>query len=601
MSESAHPGSVTETWRPKSGSTPFDNYQLLGVLGQGGMGTVYKAFHLRLKRFVAIKVLRIDQIPGPDLVARFLREMQAVGQMDHPNVVRAADAGKKNGVFYLIMEYLEGADLSRLVAERGPLEAADACELARQTAVGLDYIHQTLVHRDVKPSNLILTTAGVVKILDLGLARLHEIGAAGGEFTPTGSALGTYDYLAPEQAVASSRVDGRADIYSLGCTLFKLLTGRPPFPGPEYASAAQKLHAHGNVPLTAAPNFASIPESLRPVLLRMTAKAPAGRYQTARDVAEALAPFAADSQLVRLLQSAPAATAPLLRPLPARPPENIERLTESPHETPLHIPGAPEFRTPAPRRRRRLPTVAALALGVALLLGLIALLLLRGGWIGAPTTPALDHPPIAPPGPEVDENDMLARRPVLLLPPKRNFQWHYDPGRREFSFLTNDLCLFQLGQAATDDYGFEVELSRTTQADDVGVFFGYRRGPEDGFKDLGRCYAFTIRALNPVVEKRQGAALELFPFRIDFETGQRARMGKLFSVPHDAPPLQDQRVSVQVERGVVTRLAFGRIDLTDQLKSLTPTPELAGGFGVFCERGSGFVRSATLLSPKTEN
>ena len=300
---------------------------------------------------------------------------------------------------------------------------------------------------------------------------------------------------------------------------------------------------------------------------------------------------------MRLLQSAPAAAAPWLRPLPARPPEDIERLTASPHETPLHIPGAPEFRSPAPRRRRRLPTVAASTLGAALLLGLIALLLLRSGWIGAPPTPAPDHPPIAP-GPEVDENDLLARRPVLLVQPKKDFQWHYDPGRREFSFLTNDLCLFQLGQAATDDYGFEVELSRTTQADDVGVFFGYRRGPEDGFKDLGRCYAFTIRPLNPIVEKRQGAALELFPFRIDFETGQRARMGKLLSVSRDAPPLQDQRVSVQVERGVVTRLAFGRIDLTDQLKSLPPTPELAGGFGVFCERGSGFVRSAMIFPPK---
>ncbi len=258
MSKSVHPESTTHTWRPKGAL--FDHYQLLGVIGQGGMGTVYKAYHLNLKRYVAIKVLRIDQISNSELKGRFLREMEAVGQMDHPNIVRASDAGKKNGVFYLVMEYLDGSDLSRLVSAHGPLCAADACELTRQAAVGLDYIHRTLVHRDIKPSNLVLTRSGVLKILDLGLARLHEVGA-GPEFTPTGSAVGTYDYLAPEQALASSQVDGRADIYSLGCTLFKLLTGRPPFAGPDYDSAARKLHAHGNIPLTAAPDFESVPEA----------------------------------------------------------------------------------------------------------------------------------------------------------------------------------------------------------------------------------------------------------------------------------------------------------------------------------------------------
>ncbi len=210
---------------------------------------------------------------------------------------------------------------------RGPLPAADACELARQAAVGLDYIHQTLVHRDVKPSNLILTPSGVVKILDLGLARLHEVGDWEG--TPTGFALGTYDYQAPEQALASSRVDGRADVYSLGCTLFKLLTGRPPFPGPEFDSAARKLQAHGTLPLTAAPDFPLVPEALRPVLLRMTAKDPAERYPSAGEVAEVLAPFAAGSQPARLLESAGAPVAPRVQPLPSRPPEEIARLTVS--------------------------------------------------------------------------------------------------------------------------------------------------------------------------------------------------------------------------------------------------------------------------------
>ncbi len=281
MSEVA-PANLTNSWHPDEFPILFERYQILGIIGEGGMGTVYKGYHLNLKRFVAIKTIRLDSTQRPELLARFLREMELVGQMDHPNVVRASDAGEKNGVFHLVMEYLTGSDLGRLLAERGRLTAADACELTRQTAVGLDYIHRTLIHRDIKPSNLMLTSAGQIKILDLGLARFHEAKTGREEQTPHGYVMGTFDYMAPEQAVAGAPVDGRADVYSLGCTLFQLLTGRVPFHAPDHDTPAKKLFAHCHVPLTSVGEFQTIPDYLRPIVERMTAKNPDDRYRSAR-------------------------------------------------------------------------------------------------------------------------------------------------------------------------------------------------------------------------------------------------------------------------------------------------------------------------------
>jgi hypothetical protein len=468
----------TNAWRPAGVPPLFDRYQVLGILGEGGMGTVYKAYHLSLKRHVAIKVLRLDGARHPDLVSRFLREMESVGQMDHPNVVRATDAGQKNGIFYLVMEYLTGSDLARLVAGRGPLGAADACELARQAAVGLDYAHRTLVHRDVKPSNLMLTPAGLVKVLDLGLARLHE--AEAGERTPEGCALGTYDYVAPEQAAGSARLDGRADVYSLGCTLFKLLTGRPPFDGPEYDTPARKLYAHGHVPLAAVPALAAVPEELRPVLLRMTAKAPGERFASAGEAARALAPFAAGAEPLRLL--GPDASEPPLAPLPQPPPAELTRLTDVPHETPL-APVMPSG--PAPAR----PRVGPLALLGA---GLLACALAVVAWLFAPglferNKPAPNEPPpeTAPRLRALDElptnslHLLLDRRPVVLgcdWDDRRKWQW--DRGRQEVEVKGIDSLLFQVGTTTRQRFAFQAGIAQAPWTGNVGVFWGYHEDAE---------------------------------------------------------------------------------------------------------------------------
>src|SRR5262249_33677503 len=159
----------------------------------------------------------------------------AGGRLEHPNLVRYTDAGEVEGKLFLVMELLDGEDLAKLVKARGPLPVAEACALVRQAALGLQHAHeQGLVHRDVKPSNLLLTTAGVVKVLDLGLARLCAAGPAGEALTSATQLMGTPDYMAPEQLLDSHAVDARTDLYSLGCTLYHLLAGDPPFGGPSY-------------------------------------------------------------------------------------------------------------------------------------------------------------------------------------------------------------------------------------------------------------------------------------------------------------------------------------------------------------------------------
>jgi serine/threonine protein kinase len=269
-------------------------YQVLARLGRGGMGEVYKARHRRLDKLVALKLLPADSRGSRELAARFQREMRAVGALDHPNVVEAYDAGEQSGVVYLAMKLIDGVDLDRLIKVRGPLPIAEACELVRQAAVGLHYLHQRgLVHRDVKPSNLMRTPDGAVKVLDLGLARWCIDAEEGHGLTATGRGMGAPDFLAPEQIENAVAADARADLYGLGGTLFYLLTGRAPFA--DSKSLFAKLEAHRSLPppdvCTLRPE---VPAELAALLHRLLAKQPEVRFATAAEVAAALAPFAGE-------------------------------------------------------------------------------------------------------------------------------------------------------------------------------------------------------------------------------------------------------------------------------------------------------------------
>jgi serine/threonine protein kinase len=281
---------VTETYTAPPKRERIGRYELLEKLGEGGMGAVYKARHLDLDKIVAVKLLTARLSSDAAAIERFRREMKAVGKLEHPNIVRAMDAGEENGTHYIAVEYIDGLDLATWIRRHGPAPIRQACEIVRQAAVGLDALHRAgLVHRDIKPSNLMLTPDGTVKILDLGLVRLHADTAPGAELTGTGQAMGTADYIAPEQVTDSHHVDIRADIYSLGCTFYKLLTGQAPFSVEKYATVGSKMVAHVNQPIPAIRRLRpDVPEEVAAILQRMVAKKPADRFLVPADLVAGL-------------------------------------------------------------------------------------------------------------------------------------------------------------------------------------------------------------------------------------------------------------------------------------------------------------------------
>jgi serine/threonine protein kinase/WD40 repeat protein len=304
---------------PLAGGPLVGPYRLGRLLGRGGMGTVYRATDTALGRAVALKVLPAGRAGDGDALARFRREVKAIGRLTGPHIVQALAAGEADGVPYLAMELVEGIDLARVVRRLGPLSTADACELARQAALGLREAHaQGLVHRDVKPSNLILgrgpadPPAGppLVKLLDLGLALCAGGCSGDGDpDTPTAdnALLGTRDYMSPEQWDDTHAVDARSDLYSLGCTLYHLVAGRPPFHGPGFESLPRKMTAHQSAtPEPPSRHRPGAPADLDSVILRMLAKSPAGRYPDATTTAAVLEPFAAGADLRALLDAAAA-------------------------------------------------------------------------------------------------------------------------------------------------------------------------------------------------------------------------------------------------------------------------------------------------------
>jgi serine/threonine-protein kinase len=266
------------------------SYVLLERLGEGGMGTVFKARHRRLGKVVALKVIRPERLGSPTAVRRFWREVRAAAQLDHPHIAHAYDADEVGGTHFLVLEYVAGPDLARLAESGGPLPVDLACDCARQAALGLQHAHERgMVHRDVKPQNLLLAPGGRVKVLDLGLARFGQAADASqssSHLTREEAVMGTPDYMAPEQAVDAHTADGRADVYSLGCTLYFLLSGQVPFPG---GTALKKMFRHCWVePEPVERLRPGVPPAVAAVVRGMMAKRPERRYQTPAEAAAAL-------------------------------------------------------------------------------------------------------------------------------------------------------------------------------------------------------------------------------------------------------------------------------------------------------------------------
>ena len=262
------------------------HYTVLERIGTGGMALVYLCEHSALRRRVAVKILPTASAKDAEVLKRFYREARASAIMDHPNIVRAYDVDQDERHHYQVMEFVDGVLLHELVARFGPMEIHRAAHYVSQAAAGLQHAHEAnLVHRDIKPNNLIVDRQGTVKILDMGLARIFS----DSEEVLTRGILGTPDYLAPEQAKDSHHVDIRADIYGLGATFYFMLAGQPPFPE---GSVAQKLLAHQiKSPTPVRQLRPEIPEEMAAVLDFMMAKDPAERYQLPAEVAEALAPW----------------------------------------------------------------------------------------------------------------------------------------------------------------------------------------------------------------------------------------------------------------------------------------------------------------------
>ncbi|MBL8799621.1 MAG: serine/threonine protein kinase [Planctomycetia bacterium] len=419
----------------RGGDLVLGSYILLEKLGEGGMGQVFKARHQQLHRDVALKVIRREHLASPDAVRRYRREVRAAAQLSHPNIVRAYDADQVGEVHFLVMEYVEGIDLAKLVQQRGVPRVELAVDYIRQAALGLQHAHERgLVHRDVKPHNLLVTSPatplrggqrqtdppaataiqalpratplgvrreGVVKLLDLGLARSLDAAARTeglGSLTQQGSVLGTPDYIAPEQIEEARGVDARADLYSLGCTLYFLLGGQPPFP---QGSLTQKLAWHLYAEPTAIEQLhADLPAGLGPLLRKLMAKKPEDRFQTAQEAAEILAAYCRpEAPVARLVSDATEQLTGVTVGLPDGAARAARTVLTPPAAVTLAAPVA--IPVPLGRRSRRAWVLPVGFLGVLLLLIALGLTLHQ-------TLPRGSQP---------------ATNAQSLIPPEDRFDW----------------------------------------------------------------------------------------------------------------------------------------------------------------------------------
>jgi len=475
--------SRTATWDSAGvviGAT-LGRYRIEQRIGQGGMGTVFRATHLSLKRAVALKVLPSDTELARNGGERFAREIEMLGRLNHDHVVRATDAGIENGVPFLVMDFVDGVDLKRLVRQGGRLGLPDACEIIRQAGVGLEYIHrQELIHRDIKPSNLMLDRAGVVRILDLGLARWREPYNA--DLTPSGTAMGTADYLAPEQASDAHRVDVRADIYSLGCTWYELLVGHPPFGEPRFRSNAQKIFAHCNEPFPSLAEFPA-PQPLKSLLASMTAKHPDDRPATPQQVVDRVARFSSESDLPALVQETERhesrgtdSRSFVLPPAIRTSPTSVTR------------------RVVSPKRLRRWSGVAGLVSLTLLSVGILAAALFFNGWMrtgddgrtpnggggdasDVKQTPA--SPPCSDPG-FLDHCQPLKWQRLLECEPQEEL-WvrgqgaavqKHDVAAEQFFVSGMSESVFSLGRVTRPSFTFQIEIAQPRWPGGAGIFWG---------------------------------------------------------------------------------------------------------------------------------
>lgn len=331
------------------GST-LNEYELLEQIGRGAIGEVFKAVHRRMRRIVAIKVVNAAA-SSQEALGRFQREVKLAGMLTHPNIVAALDANESGGHHYLVMEYVPGQDLAAILQQHGPLPLEQVLDVMLQAARGLEYAHsQSVVHRNIKPGNLLLSIDGVVKVLDMGLAR-YDDAQAGAQLTQPGQAMGTVDYMAPEQASDARQADQRSDLYSLGYTMYRLLTGQVPYTAKNVVMKAL-AHAQSPIPPLRAAR-PELPDWLEMIYQRMVAKKPSDRYANM-------------GEFISAVEACRGGGAPASATVPP-PATSAKSAAKAPAAA---SPPKPQY------RRRRNDTTAILAVGAALVIvvgGLLAL------------------------------------------------------------------------------------------------------------------------------------------------------------------------------------------------------------------------------------
>ncbi len=362
------------------------DFEVIKALGQGGMGVVYLARNRMMDRLEVLKVVNKAFLDRPGALERFQQEIRSAAKLLHPNIVAAHSVPRLGDLLVFAMEYVDGQDLSQVVKRRGPLPVTNATYYAYQVALGLQHAHtKGMVHRDIKPSNLMFAIEDkkhVVKILDFGLAKATSEKAADAGLTKTGQMLGTPDYIAPEQTLDAQKADIRADIYSLGCTLYFMLSGHPPFQGNSLYEILQAHHQTEAQPLNLV--RADVPAELAAIVSKMMAKDPANRYQTPADVAKALGPFfKAAAQTVPKADLPPPASPSMLpsasvvaAPFPvAAQPQSATADFVAPLGSLAGIDATPgQSRKQTKPSRRRLAPLVAVGLMVAGLIGAAAMI-----------------------------------------------------------------------------------------------------------------------------------------------------------------------------------------------------------------------------------
>jgi len=586
-------------------------YRILGLLGEGGMGAVYKAKHVHLGREIALKILPRDRSHDDRYVKRFYAEMEAIGKLDHPHVVRALDAGVVDRFHFLAMEYVAGTDLSRIVSGKRQLGVADACEIVRQAALGLAYIHEHgFVHRDVKPSNLMLTEAGQVKILDLGLALLRHRETVTSMATSSDQILGTADYMAPEQGLGKGSLDRRADLYSLGCVLYRLLTGRVLFGGGRYNTTLKKLAAHATDPPPPLHQYRNgLSADIERLLKRLLAKNPRERFDTAAEVADHLARHARGTALDDLVCHEPpdASTA-----------DNLTG-TISPERSTDGTAG----RLHGTKRRFQAGLLVA---------SLLIVLIATGGGIGYLLLPSL-RPGDADQRVLPTDEDLRAEREPgatqprepcfeLLKPDelRRDFQYsllnvepsyvywpqsplstqHLSPEIRQLSVYCNALGLLSLGSVPpVEGYILKVDIFQSQWAGGVGVFFGYQP-LVDG---EGPAWRFHRLELQP----NRGQNRAEFPFMMkrslvsyhDRPGGIHIREVALGATPVEAMSKAPQVLDIEVHGGQLIRVRWAGADLHElciaEANADFTRQDYFGQFGLYFYRSDAVFRNASIV------